>query len=133
MNHLVSHSVLTVFGLLSLVIAYRAFAAPELFAGKLGFELPGGSGLNEVRAQYGGFFLAIALACVLSLFGALPRSTGLVVLALVFGGILFGRIVSLGVDGGMAGYSPVIRVLYLVDAIGLLAAIGALLTERVTA
>lgn len=133
MNTYFSNAVLTVFGLLSLAIAYRAFAAPEVFAGKLGYQLIGSSGLNEVRAQYGGFFAAIALACALSLWGVLPRSTGLVVLALVFGGILFGRLVSLGLDGGMASYSPVIRLLFVVDAIGLAAALGALSVGRGTA
>jgi hypothetical protein len=50
----------------------------------------------------------------------------LLLLAGTFGGILSGRIISAVIDGGVGGYSPVIRSLYVVDLAGFLAA-GAML------
>jgi hypothetical protein len=118
--------VLVSFGLVAAAIGLRAILAPEALGAGLGYGIPGPNALNEVRAQYGGFFLAIALTCVLALWGVVSRQTGLVLLAVTFGGILFGRLVSAGIDGGFSAYSPTIRMLFVVDAVGLVASAYAL-------
>lgn len=118
--------VLALSGLLSLLIGLRALLSPAALGAALGFEVSGADALNEVRAQYGGFFLAVALCAALALFGVLSRSSALVVLAVTFGGLLAGRLIGLIFDGGFAAYGPTIRALFLVDAIGLAAALFAL-------
>ena len=61
-------------------------------------------GYNEIRAQYAGFFLAIAVVCGASLAGVVSRQAAFVVLAVVFGGLIAGRLASFALDGGAAGY-----------------------------
>jgi hypothetical protein len=39
--------------------------------------------------------------------------------ATIFGGLIFGRLVSLVLNGGLKGYGPTILALYVIDAIGL--------------
>jgi len=48
----------------------------------------------------------------------------------IFGGLIAGRLVSLALDGGIAGYGPTIRALHAIDAIGLALAIAALAFSR---
>src|SRR3981081_2338600 len=86
-----------------LLTTWSSATAPESFAAKLGLGVVNAGGINEVRAQYSGFFLAAALVCTASLFGLLSRQTSFAVLGAVFGGLLAGRLVSLALDGGVAG------------------------------
>lgn len=76
-------------------------------------------GTNEIIAQYASFFFAVALVCAASLAGFLPRQTAFIILVAVFGGLFAGRLISLGLNGGTAGYSPIIRALFGIDALGL--------------
>jgi Domain of unknown function (DUF4345) len=122
--------VLAVAGLFSLAIAARGLLAPALLGSSLGYGLPGADALNEVRAQYGGYFLAVAIACALAVFRVVPRPAALLLLTVTFGGVLFGRLVSLFLDGGFGVYGPTIQLLYVVDAVGLVAAAIALAGER---
>jgi hypothetical protein len=85
-----------------------------------------------VRAQYAGFFLAVAMACVAALLGAVPRASAYLVLAVVFGGLIAGRLVSLGLDGGVIGYPPTIRALFAIDAIGFALTATAFVLDRQT-
>jgi len=103
-----------------------AFVSPAMFGARLGFTMAGADGLNEVRAQYGGFFLAAAIVSVAGLTGAVPRSGALLVMAVVFGGLIFGRLVSLALDRGFTGYGATIRALFAIDTVGLVAALVAL-------
>ena len=57
------------------------------FGERLGFTIGGLDGLNEIRAQYGGFFLAAALVNALALMGVLSRQTSFAFNAVVFGGL----------------------------------------------
>lgn len=123
-----ANAVLTFAGLLALAIGFRAMLAPEALGAAIGYGLPGPDALNEVRAQYGGFFLAVALVCGLALFGVAPKSAALILLAATFGGILLGRLVSTGLDGGFAAYGATIKALFVVDFVGAAAAIWALST-----
>jgi hypothetical protein len=122
--------VLSTFGLLALAVGLRGLLAPTSLSASLGYTLVGADGLNEVRAQYGGFFLAIATLCGLAVLRSRWRELALVLLAVTFGGILFGRITSIAIDGGLSAYSPVIQALVLVDLIGVLAAGSALALAR---
>jgi hypothetical protein len=107
-----------------------SIAAPERFAKPLGFVLAGMDGRNEIRAQYGGFFLAVTVVSVLALVGKVPRPAGLLVNAVVFGGLIAGRLTSLAIEGGMNGYGLAIRTLFFIDATGFLLSIAALSIDR---
>jgi hypothetical protein len=107
-----------------------SFYAPKQFGQRLGFTIAGADGINEVRAQYGGFFLAMAVINVLALMGVIPRGTGLLLTSAVFGGLITGRIASLILDGGFASYGSPIRQLFLIDGTGFTLSIIAYLRER---
>jgi hypothetical protein len=118
--------ILAVAALISFAIAMRAFLAPQALATGLGLGTGKLDGLNEVRAQYGGFYFAVAITCALGIAEIVPRPSALLLLAATFGGILFGRIVSAIIDRGIGAYGPTIRVLYVVDLVGFAAALLAL-------
>lgn len=126
------NTVLGLSALLALAIGLRGLLAPESLGTGLGYGMSNPNALNEVRAQYGGFFLAVGLVSALGLFGILSRQVALIVLALTFGGILFGRAISLLFDGEFSSFSPTIRALYVVDALGFGAALLALATDSQT-
>jgi len=133
MAQLFATAVLIVSGLFFLLTTWSSATAPHAFAAKLGLAVVDSGGLNEVRAQYAGFFLAAAFACGAALAGWLPRQAALVVIIVIFGGLIGGRLVSLAIDGGMAGYGPTIRALYAIDAVGLCLAVAALGVDRAPA
>lgn len=92
-------------------IALRALTAPEGLLAGTGIAVSNADGRNEIRAQYGGFYLAVAAALLLSLFGRLPVSFGLGVLLLAVGGVLVGRLASIVIEGPavFASYSAAIK------------------------
>lgn len=92
--------VLLIATLFCLLTTWSSGTAPAKFAGQLGLSISNAGGDNEIRAQYSGFFFAIALACIASLAGWLPRQCSLLILVVVFGGLLTGRIASLFINGG---------------------------------
>jgi hypothetical protein len=110
--------VLVVGGLFFLLTAWTSGTAPGQFAARLGLTITGAGGLNEIRAQYAGFFLAAALMCAAALGGWVPRQSALLMMIVIFGGLIGGRLVSLALDGGIAGYGLTIRALYVIDALG---------------
>lgn len=122
--------VLVVTTLFFLLTALSSGLAPGRFAGRIGFTIANSGGYNEIMAQYTGFFLTAALACATSLFGVISRRAALILVTVVFGGLLGGRLVSLALNGGFAGYGPDIRALYLIDAMGLTLALAALALDR---
>jgi hypothetical protein len=101
-----------------------AFAGPLGFARRLGLEAAGDSGLNEVRAQYGGFFFAAGLLAVVGLAGWVPQAWPLVTMIVIFGGLIAGRLLSLPMDAG--SYLPTIRALYFIDGVGAVLSVTAL-------
>jgi hypothetical protein len=123
-------AVLVINVLFCLLTVWTSAADPEGFAGKLGLAVLNAGGVNEVRAQYAGFFLAVALVCAASLTGLLSRKVSFVMMAAVFGGLLAGRLASLAFNAGVAGYSPTILALYPIDAVGLALAVAALALDR---
>jgi uncharacterized membrane-anchored protein YitT (DUF2179 family) len=126
----VGTSVLVINLLFCLLTVWQSGSNPEDFASKIGFSILNAGGLNEVRAQYAGFFLATALVCLASLLGWIPRQTSFLLLGTIFGGLLAGRLASLALNGGVSGYGPTILALYVVDAVGLALAMTAFLLER---
>jgi len=129
-GHRFGTCVLVVAALFSLMTTWGSAAAPARFAGRLGLTLANAGGTNEIRAQYAGFFFAVAFVCLAALAGVLSRQAAFVVLAAVFGGLILGRIGSLLIDGGMTGYSPTIVALYAIDTTGFLLALSALSFDR---
>ncbi|HEY4836026.1 MAG TPA: hypothetical protein VII07_15275 [Bradyrhizobium sp.] len=123
-------AVLVINILFFLVTTWSSATAPESFAAKLGLGIVNTGGINEIRAQYSGFFLAAAAVCTASLFGQLSRQTSFVVLGAIYGGLLAGRLVSFALNAGVAGYSPTILALYVIDAIGLGLAVASLALDH---
>jgi hypothetical protein len=109
---------------------FSSLTAPTEFGKQIGYSVAGMDGRNEVRAQYGGFFLAVTLASVLALTGVVPRQAGFLVNAVVFGGLIAGRLASLAIDGGLGGYGPVIRALFVIDTTGFTLSIIAFFMDR---
>jgi hypothetical protein len=108
--------------------AYAA-SKPQQFAAALDLATVRAGGLNEVRAQYGGFFLVLGVACALATLGIMERRLVLGAMALTFGGVIAGRLFGLVIDRGVAGYGPTVRNLFLVDATGCALAVAALVLE----
>lgn len=105
-----------------LYTAWSSGTAPEAFAGRLGLCIADSGGRNEIRSQYAGFFLAAAVLCFLSLGAVVPRPTAFVVLAVIFGGLIAGRLASLVLNKGVTGFGPAILALYIIDGFGFAAA-----------
>jgi uncharacterized protein DUF4345 len=119
MEPLFANAVLFILSAFALLTAYSAFRAPKRFAAQIGFEVPGADGLNEVRAQYGGFYLLVAIVGALALAGKVPVSSALLLTTVIFAGLILGRTASLVIDGGFKSYRrPTIRALYLIDSVG---------------
>ena len=123
-------AVLGLSGLFALATSVDSFVAPRRFGGRLGFAIAGVDGLNEIRAQYGGFFLAVAAAALAALLGTIPRPAALIVTGTVFGGLILGRLVSLALDGGPRHYNPTIKALFFIDSAGLALSVAAFIAER---
>jgi hypothetical protein len=115
--------------LFALATSVNSFLVPRQFAQRLGFAVSGADGINEIRAQYGGFFLAVAVSGASALSGVITSQAGLIVLATVFGGLIFGRLASLALDRDVKGYGATIRALFIIDSIGLAASLAALVAE----
>jgi hypothetical protein len=130
MPSLFSTAVLVVNILFCLLTVWTSATAPESFAAQLGLAIVNPGGLNEVRAQYSGFFLAVAVVCAASLCGLLSRRTSFVMMCAVYGGLLAGRLISLALNAGLAGYGRTIVALYVIDAIGVALAVASLVLDQ---
>lgn len=108
---------------------YSGFA-PAGFAAQLGLSLANPGGITEIRAQYAGFFMASAIVCGAALAGVLPRGTAAVALAMIFGGLIAGRLAGIVLNGGITGFPPTVIALVFVDALGFAGALWMILSER---
>lgn len=122
--------VLVIVTMFFLFTAWRSGTAPARFAERLGLTIANAGGNNEIRAQYAGFFLAAAVFCAASLGGLVSRFAAFGVPVVIFGGLIGGRLVSLALNRGIAGYSPTILALYAIDALGFTLAITAMVLEK---
>jgi hypothetical protein len=110
--------VLALAAVFGVATAWAAAMAPARFAGRLGLTIANAGGLNEIRAQYAGVFLAIGLLCAAALAGLAPRQAALIVLMVTFGGLIAGRLASLAINRGVNGFGPTILALYAIDLTG---------------
>jgi hypothetical protein len=120
---------LIVSALFTLLTGLASFASPAVFGQRLGLVIAGADGMNEIRAQYGGFFCAVAIIDALALARLLPRNAAFVLNAAIFGGLFAGRILSLLLDGGYAKYGSTINTLFFIDGLGILLSSVSLLLE----
>lgn len=130
MGHVLVFLYLAAASLFFLLIGAFATLKPRAFAASLDLEPQRRGGCNEVRAQYGGLFVAIGATGGLALFGILDRPFALGVVGLVFGGVAAGRLLGVALDHGVDGYGATVKALVLIDTAGCSLAIAALLTER---
>jgi hypothetical protein len=124
--------VLVIVGLFFAYTAWSSGTAPTKFAAQLGLSILNADGFNEIRAQYAGFFLTCAAVCAASLGGVVSRQTAYIIVAVTSGGCIGGRLISLMLDGGIAGYSPTIVALYFIDGTVLAMSLTALAVDRRT-
>ncbi len=104
--------------IVGLFVASRALLSPEAMMNSLDISLNSMSAINEIRGQYGGFFLAFTIVLSLSLIGRLSVRLGLIVFLMTVGGVLIGRLFSLMLDGlAFSNYTPAIQVFFLIDAV----------------
>jgi Domain of unknown function (DUF4345) len=75
-----------------------AIVAPARVTGQFGIPVLDVDGRNEVRAVYGGFGLAVAVALASTLFVPEWRAPAAVAVAVALGGMAFGRVASALVD-----------------------------------
>ena len=109
-----------VLGLGALIAAYIGSVALSSPAGVLadyGLVVADANGRNEIRGQYGGFFIVLAGVMLASLLGKLPKKFGLGVFLMTVGGVFLGRMLSLVFEGPtvFASYSPAIKALFAID------------------
>jgi hypothetical protein len=84
-----------IFGL----VAVLGLLAPHLLFDPIEVVIENPSGLAEIRAAYGSFFFASAGLFALGASRPHLRNTALLWAAVVLSGFVFGRLVSLGLDG----------------------------------
>jgi hypothetical protein len=130
MHRLFGTCFLVVAAAFCLVTAWSSGFSPQQFAHRLGLTVTGPDGYNEIRAQYGGFFLAAACMCIAALASRVLRPSVFVLLSVTFGGLLAGRLASLVINGGLTGFGPTIRALYIIDAIGFALSIIAIRVDQ---
>ena len=113
---------LTVIGVFFLYTGLHSMIAPKGFAKMLNLEAIERSGEIEIRAQYGGFFLAAACSQFASIFGYLPTETAFMVSFVVFAGLIGGRLIAFFLptdkETSDTTISSTIRSLFVIDALG---------------
>jgi len=116
--------VLSLFGLFFLYTGVISFRNPGRFSKALSLETNGVSGEVEIRAQYGGFFLAAALSQFAPFVGLVSVFSAMVVSLTIFGGLIFGRIGAAVFGLKEQKLTPMIKALFVIDAVGFVAAGG---------
>jgi hypothetical protein len=132
MRHTFSTSVLVLMAFFGILTSLLAAIRPADFASRLGLTVANSGGINEIRAQYAGFFLACSVVCVASLAGAVPRQSAFIVLIVVFAGLISGRLASLALNHGTSGYPAAILSLFFIDSFGLLLSLFAIAWDKHT-
>ena len=92
--------ILYVFALVNAGIGVAALAVPKRIATAIGYELTNSAAFGEMRAVYGGLFLAFGLVIVVAL-QRHDASAWLMPLGLLYVGLASGRIVSAVLDGAV--------------------------------
>lgn len=115
-------------GIFFIYTALHSLIAPVKFARMLNLEPVGRSGNIEIRAQYGGFFLAAGLSQFAALSRYLTLYSALIISLVIFGGLVFGRILALMFRNDGTPLTAVLKTLYVIDAVGFMGSIVALQT-----
>lgn len=110
--------IFAIFGLFFLYTGIISFRNPVGFARSLSLETVGWSGEVEIKAQYGGFFIAAAFSQFAALIGRLNPEAALVVALVIFGGLIAGRLGALTVSARDETLTPTIKGLYYIDGAG---------------
>ena len=121
-------AVLGLSALISAWIAYHGLFSPDAFMASFHIAVDDPVGRNEIRGQYGGFFVAVCIVLLGGAVGWLRTSTALILLAALYAGVLLGLISSLTFDGWdvFADYPQILKLAHGMDAIGLLLTLIAL-------
>ena len=82
---------LCIFGAFFFYTGVHSLCRPKQFGEMLSLQPIGRSGLIEIRAQYGGFFLAAALSQFAGLTALISIQTSFIVSLIIFGGLITGR------------------------------------------
>ncbi|MEO1554735.1 MAG: DUF4345 family protein [Pseudomonadota bacterium] len=120
---LYQRSVMVVTLLIALWIGLLALSAPEQLLEAMQMASKGPAGLNEVRGQYGGFFLALAVFLGLGIAGQVRPAAVLTVLLVLYGGVFSGRVIHLALDNfsDFPDYPMAMKAIHFVDFAGLIA------------
>jgi len=127
MEEVFARTVAAICGLFFIATGIIGFGQPGRFARTLGLDAASRSGVIEIRAQYGGFFLAAGAICAASASGGAPLNSALLLSTAIFGGLIGGRIAAWLLGRQTDPILPTIRALFLVDAMGFAVSAGALL------
>lgn len=113
--------VMGVTALIALSIAVGGLFVPEAFLDGMALSATGPAGVNEVRGQYGGFFLVAALYTAAGATGFIRPSSVLGFMVVLYGGVFLGRMVHFAVAGfdEISTYPPVMQAIHFVDLTGL--------------
>lgn len=113
-------------------ISHRAMISPGDVLQRFDILALTADARNEIRGQYGGFFAVVALTLLASLTNILSVRTGLFVLLLTVGGVLLGRLASIGIEGAEIwdSYSREVQAFVVLDAVLVLLTLIALVGSR---
>lgn len=128
---IITNLIFAIFGLFFLYTGIISFRNPIGFARSLSLETVGWSGQVEIKAQYGGFFIAAALSQLAALIGTLNPEAALVVALIIFGGLIAGRLGALVVSPQDETLTPTIKGLYYIDGAGAAASLMLLFANGV--
>lgn len=92
-------SFLFIYGLIHLGLGLEALIVPEYFSQALDIELLSLSAVNEIRAYYGGVFFVLGISLFYFAFTLKQPLFILLVLGCWALGAIFGRLVSILIDG----------------------------------
>ncbi|MEO9599537.1 hypothetical protein [Parasphingorhabdus sp.] len=123
---IVTNTILAIFGLFFLYTGVISIRDPVGFARSLSLETVGWSGQVEIKAQYGGFFVAAAFSQFAPLVGMLNTQAALVVSLVIFGGLISGRLGALVVSARDEPLTSMIKSLYYIDGAGASASLALL-------
>lgn len=121
---------LIVFGLFFLFTGASSFKAPEKFARSLSLDAIGHSGRVEIRAQYGGFFVAAGLSQLAYFANLSSKPTAFLVALIIFAGLIFGRASAVLFNPESEKLTPLIRNLIWIDAAGAIVSLAGLLIAK---
>lgn len=114
---------------MALFLGIFAVADPAGFLTAMQMGAEGPAAFNEMRAQYGGFFLALGLFLVAGAAGRANTRAALWAMVIMYGGIFLGRILHLTAFGGWAdfpAYNLTMQIVHAVDGAGFILSLIAL-------